>query len=346
MKRNLGIFTTVLLGGALVAHAQDGVSFGGYVDAQYNWNNTKDTGGVSNADSSVNTFRFNEGAVYLSKKVGGAEVFVDLDFAGPAKSATSGFTGTPVAEDWTVGESKSQAYVSMSYDNGFAWRLGQFDSLFGFEGNDTHTIKYAAHGVMWDQMPVTHVGWHGSYEFSDMFTVHGLVANPYNQGHMNNGNLDFGLKANTKFDSFNFNLGVLVNTGDHEATGNDKQSGYIVDMDIGSNWGMWDAALYGYASKGDTKGTKTDFGVGVDLGMKWSDTVHGGLRFEWLKDGTESAAAPKDATIEVTVGPQFHLAEGFVAKLDYTWESISYDSSISSESQVAHSINLAGVFKF
>lgn len=292
MKRNLGIFTAVLLGGSL-AIANDGVSVGGYVDAQYNWQNTKDSGGTADLDTNVNTFRFNEGAVYLGKKVGGAEVFVDLDLAGPAKSAGAGFQNTTTAEDWTVGGSKSQAYVAMSYDNGFAWRLGQFDSLFGFEGNDTHSIKFTEHGLLWAAMPVTHVGLHGSYEMSDMFTIHGLIANPYDQGHMLNGNLDFGLKINTAFQSFNWNLGVLINTGDHGATGSNKSTGYIVDTDIGADWGTWDAALYAYVKQEDVEGTKSDYGVGLDIGMEWSDSIHGGLRFEWEKDGTEDATDRK-----------------------------------------------------
>jgi hypothetical protein len=357
MKRNFGIFSAVLLGGAVAAQANEGVNVGGYVDAQYNYATIKNYNGVSGngGEKMANTFRFDEAAVWVSKKVGGTEAVIDLAIQGPALTYTRGFVSGNTGTAWSVGQSNSQAYVAMNYDNGFSWKLGQFDALFGFEANDSADIKFAHHGILSQLMPTTHVGLHGKYEFSDMLALNLLIANPYDAGHMKNGNLDYGVKLNTKFDTIAFNLGALFQTGDHYAAGSKKQLGYLIDWDLGSKMGALDWALYGYVSKADVKNAKTDWGAGVQGGYEVSELITAGLRFEYDKDGTKNTGVAtvtsgaqstfEKSTWSVTAGPAFNLSDNLVTKLDYTYTAKEIETA-GAKDEAGHHVDLAAVYKF
>ncbi len=360
MKRNFGIFSAMLLGGAFVAQASEGVNVGGYVDGQYNYASIKNYRGTVGNGGEVmsNSFRFAEAAIWATKKAGGAEGVLDLDIKGPSQAYTRGFQTGNTNTAWTLGGSNSQAYVAMTYDNGFTWRLGQFDSLYGYEPVKSSDRHYAQAGLLSALAPTSHVGWHGKYEFSDMMALNIVIANPHDVGVMKNGNLNYGLKLNTKFDSLAFNLGALFKTGDQYATGAKKQLGYFVDWDVGSTMGSLEWALYGYVAKGDVKGAKTDFGAGLNTHYAMSEMTHLGLRFEYDKDGTKNTAAITSGTTltganatsdtsswAVTVGPQFHMTDAFTTKLDYTYTAIKYEGS-GAKDHAGHAANLAGVYKF
>jgi hypothetical protein len=355
MKRNFGIFIAMLLGGAVAAQTNEGINVGGYVDAQYNYATIKNSGGTSGTagEKMANTFRFSEAALTASKKVGGAEGVLDIAVHGPSRSYTKGFVSSTTDTAWDIGQTGSQAYVAMNYDNGFMWRLGQFDSLFGYEANDSADQRYAMAGSIAAHMPVTQVGFHGKYEFSDMLTVHVAVANPSDLGYMYNGNLQYGIKLNTKFDAIKFNIGSVFMTGDSYSTGAKEQLGYLVDWDLSSKMASVDWALYGFFSKNDIKNAKLDYGVGLDLGYAVTEMVDAGLRVEFDKDGQDNGttntitalATDDDQTIQVTVGPQFHLTDNLTAKLDYTFKKLAYDASTAKDEQ-GHYVNLAAVYKF
>ncbi|NCN27471.1 outer membrane beta-barrel protein [bacterium] len=348
MKRiyNLGFLLFLATGFVYQAGAVD-VTVGGYVDAQFNAGWSKDistsatSGGATfytKEDADYQTFRFNQGAIRLSSQVGSSSVMVDIDLFGPAITKSTGFSTSTTNQAISIGETQSQAFVATKYENGFDWMLGQFDSRYGFEGNDTDTIRFSAHGILWDLMPVTHVGAVLGYGFSDQLRFEILVGNAYNQGHLKEGNVDMGAKVYTEMGGYSFNLGFLGSTGDHDQAGFEKEFGYLVDLDIGMEVAGHDFAIYGAYKKPDHKDSIKDWGFGADFGYGPDVGMGYGMRVEY-------ASISDDKVWEMTVGPQYRFNSDFVTKFDYSYKTTNFADAIKDD-QLDHSLNLAAVYTF
>jgi hypothetical protein len=297
---------SVLLSGA--TFAADGITVGGYASAGWMW-----------VKNSANTFFVGDGAVYLGKKMGQTEVAIDLDFV------SAGSTTSPA---FGVGLAQSQAWVSQKYDNGFMWRLGQFDSLYGYEANDTADIMFANHGMLKGSTGLTHTGLHLGYDVSDMMGVHFLLANPLNTGAMASGagNPDIGLKVATKFDQFTGSVGLLAQRTVNLSTG------YLVDVIVGAEMDKLAVDLEGIFNKPSGGGTN-GLGFGLQAGYGVTDTINAGARFEFTKTGATK-------TMEFTVGPQFWHNKDFSCRFDYTLNKVTGGGA------TTHTLALNSVYKF
>lgn len=314
MKLKLGLMSGfILLSGAARAAEGEGLKVGGFVDAQYNWQ--KQTG------SDTSSFGVHDGALYLGKTMGMGEVMVDIPFA---------YSGT--TNEFKVGKDKAQAFVSWKYENGFGWKMGQFDSLYGAEANDSVDNVFSGTGKIKEFMPTTHTGLQVSYEMSDLLGLHLVVANSYNNGAQTAGKSpDFGFKLASKFDTFKASVGGLF----FKEAG---KSGYIIDVNAGTKFMdkvtadlevVFDKAR---DTAGTAVGADTRFSGGITLGYMLMEKMNVATGFEYLK-----VSGAK--TIDWVVGPQWWMNKDAVIKVDYR---MSKKDGVETE----HKIGLAAVHKF
>lgn len=349
MKRNYKLLSATLLGGAILAtsaSADEGVSFGGYVDTA--WTSVNRDGDAND----TNTFYVPEGALYVGKKFDGSEVYMDLAFGMMAGNFQT-----------TI----SQAWVSASYESGLSWKMGQFDNLFGWYAGrqDSWQTSLSHTGFLQNYFPRLHMGGMLAYNFSDMLDVQLVVANDRDSGvdfadfsgkngglynHNGNGRLDFGVTVGADVDNFAVDLGVLVENGNQNFE--EDATGYVGSLSVATTFEPVSVGLYGVFSQPDLKDADSDFGIGLDLGFDFNEQISFAVRGEWAQigdsnmimtgigsnsydltaipptgsgDGFALSGGEGKQVMQVTVGPQFHMSDNVMAKLDYTWEQLKND---------------------
>lgn len=173
----LGMFSSSAFG-APRAPTASGLVITGYIDIQHKWGH-----GVLELNPNVSMageptgFLVNQGAMVLNDEFEGVEMAVDIPFRSSNQMDTA--TGTYAGEssnELELATEEAQAYLKYQYDSGFYWQLGQFDSYFGLESNDTVDLLFTDTGILRDFLPRTHTGALVGYGFLP-FHVQLMVAN-------------------------------------------------------------------------------------------------------------------------------------------------------------------------
>lgn len=316
--------TALLLAGSVAS--AEGVKVGGYVNAGWGWSKVGDADATSG-------FKVSDGAVFLSASGDMAEVFVDLPFM---NSGTS--NGFSFASNGTSA-SHAQAYVGHKMENGLSWKLGQFDSFYGYQKNDSVDWRFAADSIIRQALPTTHTGLLLGYSVSDAMGFKVLFANAADQGTRTAAfpKYDMGLGMNMKMDAMTLDVGFLMSGP------SDGNSNMLVDVVLGtkvSNMNLSADVVYGKMTDIDA-----DMGFGVEAGMDVSETMAAGARVEWLKDNTGA----DDATTKLAfvVGPQFKLTNALTVRADFSMvKSTATVAGTDGDAVNTTAINVAGVYKF
>lgn len=215
--------------------ADEPLSIKGYADVQYKMNrgslDVTDTTAVSGAK---NSFLVNQGALYLSKSLESGKVFLDLPFS--TDTSTAGAS----TRDFVFAKSQAQAFVENKYDFGLSWRAGQFDTIYGFEGNDTIDLLATRQGLVYAILPVTHLGVLANYAIGPM-TVSLLFGNANQLNVQTSSDApEMGGKVAWSNDSYRASGGVLVNKKDGNYTVGSQtesfQNNMIVDLLAGATF--------------------------------------------------------------------------------------------------------------
>ena len=295
-----------------VGFAND-VKVSGFIDPQMQWNNS----------ASSPWFVLNDAAVYATASMGNVDVKIDLPF-----SASSTANNT-----FTWASTKAQAYFEMKHDN-CKWKLGQFDTMFGNEGNDATDITSARQGIIRQRLtPVTHMGFMYSHNFGGQVMFNAIVADPNGKSSSAGTNLEFaGQLAFTLVPNFNFDVGYMMNkVATENATLMEVKAGYKADM-----WSL-NAGLD--MKKPATVGAETAVGM-LAMFDVWSGDWSGSFRFENI-----SKEVGRDKEMQITVGPQYAMAKNVKLKLDYTLNS-SKALPTTVDATKTHAIDVAAVVKF
>jgi len=173
-----GLFSAYAFG-ASPAPAGSGLVITGYIDVQHQWGH-----GILELNQNVEMaghptgFTVNEGAMVLSDEFQGVEMTVDIPFRSTNEiDTTTGEYAGEESNELELATEQAQAYLKYQYDSGFYWQLGQFDSYFGTESNDTVDLLFTDTGILRDFLPRTHTGALVGYSFLP-FYVQLLIANP------------------------------------------------------------------------------------------------------------------------------------------------------------------------
>jgi len=266
--KKIGLMSAVLVSGA--AFAADGIKLGGFADVGFAW--TKD------ADPATR-FAAPEGAFYFGKTMGAGEVMVDVPFA------------SIISDDL----SNMQAHVSWKYDNGFWWKMGRFDGLYGAEAMDSWDRFFSHAGLLSDATPTAHLGLNLGYKASDSLNVHFLIANAGLVAALPAGaKYDFGFKVESMSDAFNVALGAIfqaaAGTGDY---------GYLLNVVGSSKMGQLGTTIELVYNKAK------DLGVGAHFDYAMSEDTDLGASVEFMKPDVG------DSTTELRVGPKFNMTKDF-----------------------------------
>ena len=310
------------------ADSHGGTSLSAFADAQFEWRDK--------ANHSPGFF-FNEGAVYLEHKMGIARAFIDVPFFGG--------TNAPGDAGFTVGTSEAQAFIEFNYDCGLSWMLGQFDTIYGFELNDTIDINFSKPGIVFGgALPTVHTGLLLAYN-KDMYGVKFLLSDPRNTSFLNDStatvpggnNLEYGLMFSVNpSEMISTSLGYL-----HHKVG--RANTYLIDFLLGFNFERFALNFEFDARRGQIG--KTGWGLMNHFIFNATDKLDLGLRFEIARElstGIDTSGA-NYRDMQLTVGPQYKVTEHATIKFDYSW--LNAQAVENGTKEDTHTITLAGLYR-
>lgn len=278
MKTKTMILVSLLALASVQVRAEDGVKWSGFFDAQFH--------GANNSALSEN-FTIHDGAVYVNGTWGSTKATLDIPFGLVREVNGPG----DVNEYFGLGAGKAQAYVEHTYDFGLTWKLGQWDTFFGYELRDSADLQYTRAGLVYDMIPSVHQGLMLSYKIIDGVNFGLMGAN--NQSHLNR-DPEFGANLNAKFGDFRFAVSGMIHS-----VGDEMESTY--DILAGATFGSLAVDLEAVLKKGAAANAETEIGILGNIGYTINDMIAAGVRVENVTD------AAKTNTMQFTFGPQLTL---------------------------------------
>lgn len=328
--------SAAFLAANLSAFAADSASpvVGGFVDSQFHWSNTK---------ANSRGIHLHDGAIYFSHALGGSDLKIDVPF----RLMTAG------SPNLSIGMVRGQAYVAHTYENGFRWKMGQFDTSFGFEMNDSADVFFTQQGSVYNFTdPFVHLGLLAGYDLSKDMGINFIVGAPKDAGASGSSNGQFGLQF-VKTGDMRFAIGGLMN----KPNGAEKFSIYG-DMTVGATLGDFDIDLeVNYTMLGDAMNPDalTDqlsgLGALLNLQYKLSDTVAIGYRGEFVTGlgrmdpyGTDTTTMKQQMT--GAIGPRFQMTKNMQVKVNYLMTMNTAWDVLGGASDTGHAAALSAVYKF
>jgi hypothetical protein len=240
-------------------------------------------------------YLFEDGALYFNFKKENIEAFVDLPFF---RNATSNTDNASLA----FAETKAQAWMAYNFSESMKIVIGQFDTLYGFELNDSKDRLFGNYGLVYSQtLPIVHSGAYFQYSQSG-FTAKLLSANPADRDSFGNTPNDSGYETGATLgysnDWMRSQLGYLSRVQD----GLDGSTEPRTLTDILLGFSYWKLALDLQYSlvKNPRKNTLTtdatdseDPGSGfmAHLAFKPLDRWTVGFRYELIQDDPAAGAS-------------------------------------------------------
>jgi len=192
----------------------------------------------------------------------------------PAKSSNTGKVAGP--SDFGI----LQAYVALRtpVGNGIDWKIGQFNTVIGYESFDAASNPNFTRSWGWSVEPTTHTGILGSYKVSDEWSFSAGVANT----------LMGGINTRTSYNNAN----NLANEGAWSKTVMGS-----VTFTAPSNWGwasgsaFYAGLVYGFnnayqnsfAGTGSSGGDQGNYYAGATLNSPWKDVTFGAC-FDYVQN--------------------------------------------------------------
>lgn len=316
----------VLSTSAMADHGAASVS--GFVDGQIIG------GSLFQSPSNSPTFVFNEGAVYATTTVGGGTVFLDIPVSGG--NANNNFN---------IAQGKAQAYINFKYDVGLWWRLGQFDTIYGLEANDTKDITFTRHSSLYSfrgapTSRVTHTGLMVGYNFTEEVWFKALASNPLNQGIRSTTtavqNFEYGGVLGYNGPMFHLSGGILIHKPSTETE-------MLLDFVLGTKIEQLTLDLEFLLAKSAVLNSTSGFGIMGHFVYAINDEWSLGLRPELLSKLVNNVDG--NTRFQITFGPQAKVTDHLTCKLDYTFRS-DKASSAATASTSSHGFGLAAVHTF
>lgn len=324
-----------------------------------------DVGAAVSDTKQVQTFKFRTFELVFSKKAG------TYGFLAEAAVVGAGGTSTAYAFD-----TSGQAYVSADYDNGMAFKLGQFDTIYGFE-NQSYGYEFVESGYI-DRimLPTVHQGVKATYSLNEDVSLSAIVGSRFDKTYYLRKPVspDFGFKVDSKvagvdagiaFHSYQDTLTVTAPDGSTQMSSlNRANRGSIFDLTLGMN--VMDPLYVGleYVTRKDPslKGVNRTAANGwlVHATYAYSTELKLAARAENISnahdDAKEAGAAvlnegqsngrlsykSGDSAMALTFGPQYAMTNALTMKLDFTNVVMKANGNKTKENRT----DLALVYKF
>jgi hypothetical protein len=233
-------------------------------------------------------YLFEDGALYLGYKDGALGINIDLPFSRNADASTN-------SADIAFAKSKAQFYAKYDFTPELSVTFGQFDTIFGFELNDSKDRVFGYAGLVYGQtLPVVHSGVFLQYT-KESFTAKLLSANPSDRDALGTDSTDssheFGATLNFTNELFRSQIGYLSRSKENLAGGSATRS--LIDILVGTTLGIFALDLEYSIVDDPSKNTLTtdstdeeDAGSGfmLHVAIQTSDQLRLGVRYELITD--------------------------------------------------------------
>ena len=260
-------------------------------------------------------FGLNDAALYLSKDFSMATAVVDLPF----------YSGSESSNNFAFATQKAQAYVNMNF-GAVAVKLGQYDTFFGVEANDSIARFFAASGLMKTYvLPTTHTGAQVAWGFANKFTLRGQIANPNSAGLLATGT-DPEIGGQFRWDSGPTFAAFGVEYGMARLDSN--KTNLLAQVMGGTAIGKF--SFGGELNSKNAAGTdKSGLGIGLLGAMQATDLWAFGARVDYMQDMvyTRFVNAPVanpasfDKAFLISVGPSYKLDADLTVRGDISYLS-------------------------
>jgi hypothetical protein len=332
-------------------------TFSGYADFRLTGVTNKDNPLTTKSGNQESGFTFEEAALYVTaKKSEDFQFYLDL----PLKRA-KGSDNESNDANFSLGLDRSQVYLKTPLFSGFNLTVGQFDTPYGVELNDSKDRIFAKTGLLYDYtLPVTHTGILFDY-FSGPLSYKFLLANSNNKGSLGSSSdgdnhFEAGLTVGFSNESYRSQLGYLTR---QIKKADDTHGGQrsLLDLTLGATWGIFSLDLEWAQVTNDHKNTLTpsDSTDTEDPGhvvlvlptVKLGDSWLLGLRYEILEKDPNGNNDPIAATFENanSLGLTAHFKLNEYTKLRAELTKTEYETLNGSKGDQTRGL-LMGLFSF
>lgn len=309
--------------------------FGAFGDFRYTVFSAPENPSVTNANAESG-FGLEDGALYGSYEKDRVSVYADLAFRRMKDVDTNAAATTPNQSSNStiaVGVDKSQLYLKYKVTPVWSVTLGQFDTIYGVELNDSKDRFFGKTGLVYDvTLPVTHTG--ALVEAAkNGYYAKVLGANPNNRGSYGSSTArddktEYGAAVGYGNELWHGQIGYLSRSV-LKSNGTEFGSRSLLDVLFGMSLGSFAFDLEYNQLSDPNKNTLSSGDAGdlekpgqgflALLSYKFSDELVLALRGEQLKD--DPAAASIDTASSAGVSLGYKVAPELQVRTEY----ISYD---------------------
>lgn len=289
---------------------------GGFLDFQFRSITAEDNDptfdingdGIFDADEDLSGFQVRDGAVYITHSLSDTDLTIDLPF----------FWSDTDNNNFQIATSKAQAFLGLKLSDNFKLNLGQFDTPYGFDVNDSKDNYFSNQGLIYTYfVPVTHTGVMALYTMSGL-TFKLLASNADNLGARRSKSNEYGLQAAWANDMFRLTVGGLT----HKRIEGAKN---LIDVMAGMTLGAWALDIEAtQLQEPKPTGFTAEFDSGtaflVQTTFKTCEKSSIGARYESVTTRPNfagSVVSPESHT-QFSVGGQWQWNEAVKLRLDYT----------------------------
>lgn len=267
----------------------------GYFDFRFNSIENNDNPNVTHSGQPESGFSIEEAALYVSGQATDFSFFLDLPLRRDKTTA-----GVSESSQLVLGADRAQAYLKVLLMDSLFLTLGQFDTPYGVELNDSKDRVFMKTGLLYDYaLPVTHTGVSIDGSVSSL-SYRVLAANSNNKGSFGNttsgdNQTEFGATLGFSNEYLRSQLGY-ISRAIEESSGEKGGTRSMFDATFGFNWKSAAFDFEWASVQNDNKTTKKNGTAFMFLPTyKFNDQFLLGLRFEMLKGGVDASATFEDA---------------------------------------------------
>lgn len=261
-------------------------------------------------------FTLNEGALYFGKEFSRASAFIDLAF----KPSIN-----PADRSLDFSREQSQAHLHFQFESSIL-TLGQYDSFFGVEAEDSRDRFFAYQGAMAGILhPSTHTGLMVKFKNGDMI-ARAQLANPNGSPAMTTLSPELGGQLRLERGDSYGALGISIA---EEREGLHRQS-TLIDLMFGSVTSSRDIEFdFEVSLRKESGSDRQALGLGAFGNYLVDESLTWGARLEALSNlqGLAFSAGIIERITQFSVGPSYRFEPGLTFRGDLTYQAIKSTTS-------------------
>jgi len=342
----------------------------GYVDIQYTLGRGNvDLNGLYKRDGEGNSFSIYQGSLMLNDSFDSGEFVLDIPF----RTTTTNPQQTNSLE---LATQEAQAFIEYEYSTSVFWRLGQFDSFYGLEENDTTEIFFPRKSGIFTMTPTTQTGFLVGWT-NTIWKAQFVIGNADQVGKQNpNDTHEVGAQLGwqNKHSSFDLSFLMVGHRGNYQLNGGaisrDRQARLLLSLVGETTFGPLQVGVEGdlvrsQYDKAYSNGTlkSQPFGYGFLVQAMYNVTEQWGVgfRYDYSKDDNTNEfveyAQTQGGTSNTFTGYGGHLSklafgvrrvinEQLTAKVGYETSSVNIGSDASGLTRSFNSGTAALLYTF